>query len=72
MIRDKKAEETTSGGQIMLYTKEMYLQKCDEIIQLKSSVLKVSPNMFSKLVIMLVISRLKQPWRDFLVIQMMN
>ena len=41
MVRDKKAEETTSGGQIVLCTQETYLQKCDEIIQLKSSILKV-------------------------------
>ena len=48
MVRDKKAEETTSGGQIVLRTQETYLQKCDEIIQLKSSILKVRPTMFSK------------------------
>ena len=41
MVREKKAEETTSGGQIVLCTQETYLQKCDEIIQLKSSILKV-------------------------------
>ena len=41
MVRDKKAEETTSCGQIVLCTQETYLQKCDEIIQLKSSILKV-------------------------------
>ena len=49
MVRDKKAEETTSGGQIVLCTQETYLQKCNEIIQLKSSILKVSFTMFRKL-----------------------
>ena len=61
MVRDKKAEKATSGGQIMLYTKEIYLQKCNEIIQLKSSILKVSSTMFRKFLMMLFISRLKQP-----------
>ena len=61
MVRDKKAKKATSGGQIMLYTKETYLQKCNEIIQLKSSILKVSSTMFRKFLIMLFISRLKQP-----------
>ena len=30
MVRDKKAEETTSGGQMVLFTQKTYLQKCDE------------------------------------------
>ena len=66
MVRDKKADKTTSCGQIVLCTQETYLQKCDEIIQLKSSILKVSPNIFSKFLTLLFISRLKQPWLDSL------
>ena len=40
MVRDKKAEETTDR-ETTLYTQETYLQKCNEIVQLKSSILKV-------------------------------
>ena len=46
MVRDRKAEQTTSGGQITLCTQETYLQRCDEIYQLKSSILKVNLSMF--------------------------
>ena len=47
MVRDKKAEETTSSGETTLHTQETYLQKCNEIIQLKSSILKVNLTVFT-------------------------